>query len=144
MSQMNGHSPWNPTGIGPTIVGGVVGIALGFGVGMLVAQAATANLDGGLEVIGTAIIILFLVVAVAAGVGVGVALSIRKAPRALATGALAMPAVIAGTMLVLRYTPDVMVPVFLIVLGASLVFCLWLTRVVVMLPGQSRVDVREE
>jgi len=143
MSQMNGHSPWNPTGIGPTIVGGVAGIALGFGVGMLVAQAATANLDGGLEVIGTAIIILFLVVAVCAGVGVAVALAIRKAPRPLATGALAMPTVITGTMLVLRYTPDMTVPLFLIVLGASLVFCLWLARVLVMLPGRDQVDVRE-
>jgi hypothetical protein len=143
MSHMNGHSPWKPTGVGATIVGGIAGIALGFGVGMLVAQAATANLDGGLEVIGTAIIILFLVVAVCAGVGVGVALAIRKAPRALATGALVMPSVITGTMLVLRYTPDMTVPMFLIVLGASLVFCLWLTRVVVMLPGRNRVDVRE-
>ena len=140
---MNGHSPWNPTGIGPTIVGGVAGIALGFGVGMLVAQAATANLDGGLEVIGTAIIILFLVVAVCAGVGVAVALAIRKAPRPLATGALAIPTVITGTMLVLRYTPDMTVPLFLIVLGASLVFCLWLARVLVMLPGRDQVDVRE-
>lgn len=144
MTYMNGRSPWNPAGIGATIVGGVAGIALGFGVGMLVAQAATSNLDGGLEVIGTAIIILFLVVAVGAGVGVGVALAIRKAPRPLATAALAMPAVITGTVLVLRYAPDLTVPLFLIVLGASLVFSLWLARVVVMLPGRNRVDVRED
>jgi hypothetical protein len=143
MADMNGNSPWNPAGIGATIVGGVAGIVLGFGVGMLVAQAATSNLDGGLEVIGTAIIILFLVVAASAGVGVGVALAIRKAERALATAALAMPAVITGTVMALRFAPDLAVPLFLIVLGASLVFALWLARVVVMLPGRNRGEVSE-
>lgn len=144
MSDMNGHSPWNPVGLGATIVGGVSGIALGFGIGMIVAQAATSNLEGGLEVIGTAIIILFLVVAVIAGIGVGVALAVRKAGRAVATGALAMPAVIAATMLALRYTADLAVPAFLIVLGASLICSLWVARVLVMLPGRSRVELREE
>jgi hypothetical protein len=144
MSDMNGHSPWNPVGLGATILGGVSGIALGFGVGMIVAQAATSNLEGGLEVIGTAIIILFLVVAVIAGIGVGVALAVRKAGRAVATGALAMPAVIAATMLALRYTADLAVPAFLIVLGASLICSLWVARVLVMLPGRSRVEIREE
>jgi hypothetical protein len=144
MSDMNGHSPWNPVGLGATILGGVSGIALGFGVGMIVAQAATSNLEGGLEVIGTAIIILFLVVAVIAGIGVGVALAVRKAGRAVATGALAMPAVIAATMLALRYTADLAVPAFLIALGASLICSLWVARVLVMLPGRSRVELREE
>ena len=144
MSHMNGHSPWKPAGVGATIVGGAAGIVLGFGVGMLVAQAATSNLDGGLEVIGTAIIILFLVVAVGAGVGVGVALAIRKAQRSWATAALAIPAVITGTVLALRYSADLTAPIFLIVLGGSLVFSLWLARVVVMLPGRNRVGVRAD
>jgi len=144
MRVMNGQSPWNPTGLRATIVGGVAGIVLGFGVGMIVAQAATSNLDGGLEVLGTAIIILFLVVAVGAGVGVGVALAVRKASRAIATAALAMPAVIAGTVLTLRYTADLAVPLFLIVLGGALILSLWLARVVVMLPGRNRVALRED
>jgi hypothetical protein len=144
MIAMNGNSPWNPVGLGATIVGGVAGIILGFGVGMVVAQAATAKLDGGLEVIGTAIIILFLVVAVGAGLGVGVALAVRKASRAAATAALAMPAVIGGTVFTLRYTADLAVPFFLIILGGSLILSLWVSRVLVMLPGRNRVEVTED
>ncbi|HEU4894435.1 MAG TPA: hypothetical protein VFT85_01255 [Acidimicrobiia bacterium] len=144
MSVMNGDSPWNPAGLRATIVGGVAGIVLGFGVGMIVAQAATSNLDGGLEVIGTAIMILFLVVAVGAGIGVGVALALSKGSRPVATAALAMPAVVVATIFTLRYSADLAVPLFLIVLGGSLILSLWLARVVVMLPGRNRAEIREE
>lgn len=132
-----------PAGIVATLVGAVIGGPVGFFVGVLVANALTADAGGGLEVLGLALTVLFLATCLCQALGVGIALALRRHERSVVTGLLAFPAAMLTIFVTVTFRgDDATTLLFLILISAV---SLWLARTLALLtvrPDQT-TQVRE-
>ena len=84
-----------PGGVLTTILGGLAGATIGV---VIAIPIANANASGGLEAVGTVLVILLLALTVGAALGAGVGLVIVGHPRPIVTALLSLPAMMAAVM----------------------------------------------
>jgi hypothetical protein len=120
-----------PSGSLATILGGIVGGAVGLLAALPIGDAFSG---GGLEGLGRFVLILFSGICVGASLGVGIALRIRRHARWRLTAALALPAMFLAVVLTVRSGDFFGVRGFgeAVLLGAISSVLLWLVRALAM------------
>ena len=136
-------SPNRTSGYVVTITSGLVGGSIGLLAGIPIARV---NAQGGLEAIGTGLVIVFSMLCAGTAVGAGVGVALTRRPRPIATALLVLPAMLVGTFVALvvfgRFELNVVV--FFAALAVVSVTALWLSRAVAMTSADSPETLRED
>lgn len=128
-----------------TILGGLVGATIGV---LIAIPIGNANATGGLEAVGTVLVILLLALTIGAGLGAGVGLVIAGHPRPIVTALLSLPAMMAAVLIAVRLMSSLNVDgwVGLPLLIVTSAVSLWLARALATIGRRDTVGptVREE
>ncbi len=136
-------SALRPPGAAATVVGGLLGAAGGFGIGLVIAYVMPVDDNAGLEALGTFLLVVFLATCLAGGVGAGVALGLRHHTRAGLTSVLAIFGLIAALLVTLRWFGDQNSTLATAMLLVDFAVTLYFVRVIAMLGGRG-LGIREE
>lgn len=134
-----------PGGVLTTILGGLVGGTIGVLIGIPIGNA---NASGGLEAVGTVLVILLLALTLGAALGVGIGLVIAGHSRPIVTAFLSLPAMMTAMLVAVRLLSSFNVEGWVglpLLIGTSAV-SLWLARAVATI-GRHRTaspSIREE
>jgi len=141
---MPGTSSGNrASGYVATIIGGVVGGMVGLLAGIPIARVSA---QGGLEAIGTGLVIVFSMLCAGTALGAGAGVALTRRPRPIATALLVLPAMLVGTFVALvvfgRF--EMHVTFFFAALALVAVSALWLSRAVAVMSIDAPEELRED
>jgi hypothetical protein len=100
---------------------------------------ARINSEGGLEDIGTGLVIIFSMVCAGAALGATLALAVTRRERAVVTGALVLPSMVVGVFIVLVVVGRLGFGPIVLFVGLIVVaiVALWLSRALAVLSLRS-------
>ena len=126
-----------------TIIGGLVGGSVGLLAGIPIARV---NAQGGLEAIGTGLVIVFSMLCAGTALGAGTGVAVTRRPRPFATALLVLPAMLVGTFvaLVLFGRLELNVTFFFAGLAVVAVTALWLSRAVAVASIAPPEELKED
>lgn len=131
------------SGYAVTIISGLIGGSVGLLVGIPIARVSA---QGGLEAIGTGLVIVFSMLCGGTALGAGIGVALTRRPRPIATALLVLPAMLVGTFvaLVVFGRLELNVTVFFSALAVVSVTAVWLSRAVAMMSVDSSEAFRED